>query len=58
MIKIFEIYQRLLESKATEAQGLNMLKKAGAENAEDIMSEFKAADVSKNQKNLPIMAYL
>jgi hypothetical protein len=58
MIKIFEIYQRLLEYKATEAQGLNILKKAGAENAEGVMSEFKAADVSNNQKNLPIMAYL
>jgi len=58
MVKIFEIYQQLLESKATEAQGLNMLKKAGAENAEGVMSEFKVADVSNNQKNLPIMAYL
>jgi hypothetical protein len=57
-MKIFEIYNFLLESKATEAQGLNLLKKTGIENAESIMAEFKAADASQNQKNLPIMAYI
>ena len=57
-MRLLEIYTLLLESKATEAQGLNMLKKYGIENAEAIMSEFKAGDASKNQKNLPIMAYI
>lgn len=57
-MKIFEIYHFLLESKATEAQGLNLLKKYGIENAESVMAEFKAADASQNQKNLPIMAYI
>lgn len=58
MIKLLELYNGLLESKATEAQGLNILKKAGVENADGVMSEFKSADASNNQKNLPIMAYL
>ena len=57
-MKIFEIYNFLLESKATETQGLNLLNKYGIENAESIMAEFKAADASQNQKNLPIMAYI
>ena len=57
-MKIFEIYSSLLESKATEMQGLNLLKKYSIENAESIMAEFKAADASENQKNLPIMAYI
>jgi hypothetical protein len=57
-MKIFEIYNFLLESKATEMQGLNLLKKYSIENAESVMAEFKAADASENQKNLPIMAYI
>jgi hypothetical protein len=48
----------LLESKATEAQGLNILNKVGVENSEGVMSEFKMKDQSNNQKNIPIMAYL
>jgi len=57
-MRILEIYRSLLESKATEAQGLNLLKKVGIENPESIMSEFLVGDSSQNQKNLPIMAYI
>jgi hypothetical protein len=57
-MKLLEIYNGLLESKATEAQGLNILNKVGVENSEGVMSEFKMKDQSNNQKNLPIMAYL
>lgn len=57
-MRILEIYRSLLESKATEAQGLNLLKKVGIENPESIMSEFLVGDSSQNQKNLPIMSYI
>ena len=57
-MRLTEIFNNLLESAATEAQGLNSLKKAGIENPENIISQFAAADKSTNKKNIPIMAYI
>jgi hypothetical protein len=57
-MKIFEIYSGLFESKASEAQGLNILRKAGIENPEEVMQGFVSGDNSKNQKNIPVMAYI
>ena len=57
-MKIFEIYNFLLESKATETQGLSILRKANIENPESIISAMAAGDTSQNQKNIPVMAYI
>lgn len=57
-MKLFEIYNSLLESKATEMQGLSMLKKALVENGEAIIADMAANDSSKHQKNIPIMVYI
>jgi hypothetical protein len=56
-MKIFEIYNQLLESKSSELQALNILKRGGVEDAEYWVKTFASADESKNQKNTPIMAY-
>jgi hypothetical protein len=39
-------------------QGLSMLRKAGIENAEAIISDMAGSDRSQNQKNIPIMCYI
>jgi|TARA_R110000782_G_scaffold21110_1_gene56890 hypothetical protein len=57
-MKLFEIYTRLLESKATEAQGLSMLRKSGIENPESIIADMVGGDRSVNQKNIPIMTFI
>ena len=57
-MKISEIFNTLLESKASEAQGLNMLKKSNVDNAENVIQQFASADKSNNQKNIPIMAFI
>jgi hypothetical protein len=57
-MRIYEIYTSLLESKATEMQGLSILKKAGIENPQEIISVIAAGDTSQNQKNIPIIAYV
>lgn len=57
-MKIFEIYNFILESKASEAQALNILRKGGVENPESVIPDFVNGDKSKNQKNIPIMAYI
>lgn len=57
-MKLLEIYNRLLESKATEMQGLSMLRKAGVENPEAIIADMAGGDTSQNQKNIPIMTYI
>jgi hypothetical protein len=57
-MKLLEIYTSLLESKATETQGLSMLRKAGIENGEAIVSDMASSDSSQNQKNIPIMCYI
>lgn len=58
MIRLKGIYLDLLESKQTEAQGLNILKKADVKNPESVIQKFAEADQSKNQKNIPLMSYL
>lgn len=57
-MRLLEIYTSLLESKATEMQGLSMLRKAGIENGEAIISDMAGSDTSQNQKNIPIMCYI
>lgn len=57
-MKISEIFNELLESKASEAQGLNILKKSNVDGAENIIQQFVVGDKSKNQKNIPIMAFI
>lgn len=48
----------LSESRQTEEQSINFLRKNNIENPEEIVKRFASKDKSKNQKNLPIMAYL
>lgn len=57
-MKLLEIYNFLLESKATEMQGMSILRKAGIDNPEAIISDMAAADTSTNQKNIPVMAFI
>ena len=57
-MKLLEIYNSLLESKATETQGISMLRKAGVDNPEAIIADMAAADESQNQKNIPIMSFI
>lgn len=57
-MKLLEIYNTLLESAATEQQSKNILTKGGVDNIDDVLNKFIEGDKSKNQKNLPIMAYL
>lgn len=57
-MKLLEIYDGLFESKKTEMDGLNILKKAGIENPENIIASFAKEDKSKNQKNIPIMSFI
>jgi len=57
-MKIYEVFNTLLESKASEVQGLNTLKKANIENAGQIIQQFASGDKSQKQKNIPVMAYI
>lgn len=57
-MKILEIYNSILESKASETQGLNMLTKVNIKDGEEIIKNFASGDKSNNQKNVPIMAYI
>lgn len=57
-MKLFEVFNSLLESKASEAQGLKTLKNAKVEGSENIIQQFVSGDKSQNQKNIPIMAYI
>jgi hypothetical protein len=57
-MKLLEIYQELVESKGSEARGINLLKKGGVDNPEDIINQFASGDESKNAKNIPVMAYI
>jgi hypothetical protein len=57
-MRLLEIYNELLESKATEAQGANILTKKGVENASSIIQQFASGDKSKNQKNIPVMSFI
>ena len=51
-------FRILIESRATEQMGLSMLSKSGVSDGEGIIKQFAAGDKSKNQKNIPLMAYL
>lgn len=57
-MKLLKIYNFLLESKATEAQGLSILKKTNINNSESIINDFVMSDNSTNKKNIPIMAFI
>lgn len=57
-MKLLEAFNGLIESKASEAQGLNTLRKANIENGESVIQQFVTGDKSQNQKNIPIMAYI
>lgn len=57
-MKILEIYNQLLESKNSEAQGLNILRYKGIDNAEEIINKMASMDKSNNQKNIPFMAFM
>lgn len=57
-MKILEIYNQLLESKNSEAQGLNILIKKNIDNAEEIIKKMASMDKSNNKKNVPFMAFL
>jgi len=57
-MKLLEIYSFLLESKSSEIQGLNVLKKANVDNPDEIITKFASGDNSKNQKNVPFMAFV
>ena len=48
----------LFESKKTEEESINFLRKNNINNAEDIVNIFASKDKSNNQKNLPVMSYL
>jgi hypothetical protein len=57
-MKISEIFNTLLESKASEVQGLNILKKSNIGDGENIVKQFAQGDKSQNQKNIPIMSFI
>ena len=57
-IKLLKEFYNLIESKQSEAQGLNILKRANIENPESIIKQFADGDKSNNQKNVPSMAFL
>jgi hypothetical protein len=57
-MRLLEIYSFLLESKSSELQGLGLLKKANVENADEIIAKFASGDESKNQKSVPLMAFV
>lgn len=48
----------ILESKQTEQISLNILRKNDVGYPESVLKSFISGDISKNQKNLPIMASL
>ena len=59
-MKLFEIYNGLLESKRTELDGLRLLSNGGISEADAdvIIRKFASGDKSVNQKNIPIMSYI
>ncbi len=48
----------IIESRQSEENSLNFLRKNNIDDAENIVKEFASSDKSENQKNIPIMAYL
>lgn len=56
--RLQELAGIVTESKNSEMQGLGILTNSGVSDAEDIISKFAQLDKSKNQKNIPVMAFL
>ena len=57
-MKLFEVFNYLVESKASEAQGLNILNKGGVNNGAEVIKKFAEGDKSTNQKNIPAMSFI
>jgi hypothetical protein len=57
-MNLLNLYSLIVESKVSEERGLSILTKSNISNPESIIKEFAKGDESKNQKNIPIMAYL
>lgn len=57
-MKLFEVFNYLVESRASEAQGMNILNKSGINNGEEVIKKFASGDKSNNQKNIPAMAFI
>lgn len=55
---LLNIYNLVLESKKSEAQGMNILKRGNVENPESIISKFASGDTSGSGKHVPAMAYI
>lgn len=56
MLKNYELFALILESKKTEEEAKNILDKEDIENSDSIINQFKEIDETKNQKLLPLMA--
>lgn len=57
-MKLLNIYNLVLESKKTEAQGMNLLRRGNIENPEEIIGKFANGDTSGSGKYVPAMAYI
>jgi hypothetical protein len=57
-MKLFEVFNYLVESRASEAQGLNILNKGGVNNGAEVIQKFAEGDKSTNQKNIPAMSFI
>lgn len=57
-MKLFEVFNYLVESKTSEAQGLNILNKGGVNNGAEVIKKFAEGDKSTNQKNIPAMSFI
>lgn len=56
-MNLMELYQSLMESRATEQQAKNVLSKGEVEDVDSALQAILPIDGSKNQKNLPSIAY-
>ena len=56
--RLQELAGIMTESKNSEAQGTAILIKSGVSDVEGLISKFAQLDKSKNQKNIPLMAFL
>jgi len=57
-MNLLETYNLLLESTASETQALNILKKAGIDNPEEIKDKFVNGDETPTKKHIPFMALI
>lgn len=57
-MKLLEVYNTLLESKASEAQANNILVRGGVEDPSALIQQFASGDKDKNGKNIPTMAFI